>query len=227
MHSSAIASLLIATAFLAGCAFACPGGWYNASGVCVLCEAGRHTSTGGVCIDCEPGRYSAAPGMNACYMCPPGRHTIGIRSAACQSCDAGFKQPLNGQSNCTRCEAGRYASSAGSVDCLLCPAGTVPVHTGTACVSCGSRGWSVSGGVACVPCPDQINTSTPVEARVCALTSPSDYMLDENYSRAYNGTDTVCVCDGVMSGDSTAIGTIVVAVVVLFVYSARVLSMRS
>ncbi len=227
MQSSAHWSAAVALALFAVASLACPPGWFDAGGACVMCAAGRYSDGGVVCHDCDQGRYAPAPGTTVCFSCPPGRHSVGNRSTGCQACEAGFYQDEPSKTICKECGAGRAARYAGMVECSLCPAGSRSARRASSCIACDPLEWSAEGQENCRPCPDKIDTTTPVAERICALNAPSEYQLEENYSRVSNETTRAHVCSAVMSSDNAAIGTCVVVVVVLLVYIARVLWFRS
>jgi len=142
------------------------------SGICVLCEAGKYSSTdnasvcidcavgkyldrlggvGGSCLKCMPGYFSAVVGAISCRKCPVGSYSR-VNFSECLICNAGF-YAFAGSSKCNHCIAGSYSAENGAGKCLPCPAGRFSYSTASECTACRAGTHSSMHAAQCLECP--------------------------------------------------------------------------
>ena len=198
--------LVVALCFAA--AAACPAGYFEDSGACYACEAGKFSAAAGatVCTVCPDGTYQPSRGSTACRpvtACGVGMMVTRVATTTsdffCEMCPAGFFGNVTGAQFCHECSPGYYQDTPGKMVCkaaAVCPPGKhiyLPAtpQTDVVCSACLAGTFSANAEAAgCTSCPiDRYQPEPGATACIPKSTcAPGTYV----FSDGSHLTDRVC-----------------------------------
>ena len=171
-------------------AILCPDGQYSSvsAAVCSTCVAGSYCK-GGLMKQCSAGSYQPATGQSSCNSCPVGSYCLAGSITFTVCADALFS--TGGSSTCNPCPAGSYCK--GGVQ-NQCAAGSYqPSSSQTACLSCISGSYCVSGSINPTPCPDGFTSALSSQTASSCFSCTAGFYCK-------SGVQTTCAAGTFSSG---------------------------